>query len=137
MREDTIGKDIAQIEDATIRKACELLRDYNGRIDTYLAEIVASLCNVNVEHLLTVTNQPQYAHARWFYWYAYRHMTGEDYNVIVSLMRPYRKYSRSMVEYAIGRMAVMVSNDPIWMKRWGIIKKVIDIILSNNEILRK
>ena len=80
--DEEIKQDWQQLETENIDKACELLRQHESRIEDYIAEIVAALCNVDCSDMLTNSSVAYLAQARWLYWYAIRYMTNETYDKI-------------------------------------------------------
>lgn len=128
MSKDEVKERMQQIGDETVNKACDLLRAYNRRCDEYLAEIVASVCDVNVEDLLCDTKHIRNSHARWLYWYAYRYMTRESYKTISERHSKYKRFTEGGVGISIARMNIMIDQEPIWKKRWLIIRNILRAI---------
>jgi hypothetical protein len=93
--------------------------------------MVASVCDVDVDEMLTDTKHLQNSHARWFFWFAYRYMTNENYDSIARKTGTKRKFTVGSIGYCISKMSMMVESEPIWVKRWTIIKRVIKAILDN------
>ena len=50
--DEQIKSDWEHLENDNIEKACEYLRRYEGDIEDYVEEIVASLCNVDVDKMI-------------------------------------------------------------------------------------
>ena len=128
MSKDEVKARMQQIGDETVGKACDLLRDYNRRCNEYLAEIVASVCDVDVNDLLCDTRHIRNSHARWLYWYAYRYMTRESYKTISERHAKYKKFTEGGVGISIARMNIMIDQEPIWKKRWLIIRNILRAI---------
>ena len=127
--DEQIKSDWEHLENENIEKACEYLRRYEGDIEDYVAEIVASLCNVDVDKMLSDTSVAYLAQARWLYWYALRYMTNETYDKIAErTMRktPYR-FTPNGKGQSINKMSAMIVNEPIWTKRWIILKRIIKL----------
>lgn len=116
------------IDHNTIDKVCDLLRQYNTSTQMYFADMVASVCDVNTNDMLVDTKHLHNSHARWFFWYAYRYMTNENYDCIALLTKKHRRFSQSCVGMCVGKMSVMIEKMPIWNKRWTIIKRIIKTI---------
>ena len=127
--DEQIKSDWERLENDNIEKACEYLRRYECDIEDYVAEIVASLCNVDVDKMLSDTSVAYLAQARWLYWYALRYMTNETYDKIAERTMsktPYR-FTPNGIGQSINKMSAMIVNEPIWTKRWIILKRIIKI----------
>lgn len=127
--DEQIKSDWERLENDNIEKACEYLRRYEGDIEDYVAEIVASLCNVDVDKMLSDTSVAYLAQARWLYWYALRYMTNETYDKIAERTMsktPYR-FTPNGIGQSINKMSAMIVNEPIWTKRWIILKRIIKL----------
>lgn len=127
--DEQIKSDWEHLENDNVEKACEYLRRYEGDIEDYVAEIVASLCNVDVNKMLSDTSVAYLAQARWLYWYALRYMTNETYEKIAERTMqktPYR-FTPNGIGQSINKMSAMIVNEPIWTKRWIILKRIIKL----------
>lgn len=127
--DEQIKSDWEHLENDNVEKACEYLRRYEGDIEDYVAEIVASLCNVDVDKMLSDTSVAYLAQARWLYWYALRYMTNETYDKIAErtmCKTPYR-FTPNGIGQSINKMSAMIVNEPIWTKRWIILKRIIKL----------
>ena len=80
--DNDIAQDLKDIDQQTVDVVCDLLRQYSIKTSMYLANMVASVCDVDVDEMLTDTKHLQNSHARWFFWLAYRYMTNENYDSI-------------------------------------------------------
>ena len=79
--------------------------------------------------MLSDTSVAYLAQARWLYWYALRYMTNETYDKIAErTMRktPYR-FTPNGIGQSINKMSAMIVNEPIWTKRWIILKRIIKL----------
>lgn len=127
--DEEIKKDWARLENDNIRMACEYLSRHESDIEDYVAEIVASLCNIDVEKMLSDTSVAYIAQPRWLYWYAIRYMTNETYEKIAQ--RTFDKCGTNFTPNGIGqsinKMATLISQEPMWTKRWTIIKHIIKL----------
>ena len=121
--------DWKRIETENIERACELLNGYEQKIENYLAHIVASLCGVDVAKMLSDTSVAYLAQARWLYWYAVRYMTNETYEKIAerTTSKSGYKFTPNGIGQSINKMSAMIINEPIWTKRWTIIKRIIKL----------
>ena len=117
------------LETENIEKACDLLRQHESRIEDYMADIVASLCNVDCAAMLTNSSVAYLAQARWLYWYAIRYMTNETYDKIAmrTTAKSGCKFTPNGIGQSINKMALLVAQEPIWVKRWTIIKHIIKL----------
>ena len=127
--DEEIKQDWQQLETENIDKACELLRQHESRIEDYIAEIVAALCNVDCSDMLTNSSVAYLAQARWLYWYAIRYMTNETYDKIAmrTTAKSGCKFTPNGIGQSINKMALLVAQEPIWVKRWTIIKHIIKL----------
>lgn len=131
--ENEIAQELQSIDNSTIKKACDLLRRHGAETFAYLADMVAAVCEVDTAEMLNDTKHLKNSHARWLFWYAYRYVTNEGYDSIANKTAKKRKFTASSVGYCITNMSMMVDSEPIWKKRWIIIKRVINAILNNEQ----
>lgn len=127
--DEQIKNDWQRLETENIEKACDLLRQHESRIEDYMADIVASLCNVDCAAMLTNSSVAYLAQARWLYWYAIRYMTNETYDKIAmrTTAKSGCKFTPNGIGQSINKMALLVAQEPIWIKRWTIIKHIIKL----------
>ena len=127
--DEQIKNDWQRLETENIEKACDLLRQHESRIEDYMADIVASLCNVDCAEMLTNSSVSYLAQARWLYWYAIRYMTNETYDKIAmrTTAKSGCKFTPNGIGQSINKMALLVAQEPIWVKRWTIIKHIIKL----------
>ena len=123
MTEEEIKNELADNERIAMKCVCDTLLNYEGRVRNYLADFVASLCNVEKEKMFSENNSLDVAQARWLFWYAYRYMTGETYEKIET-------FTKVGVASSVNKMSVMIEQQPIWKKRWTIVKRIIRITNS-------
>jgi hypothetical protein len=133
MIEEEIKKELEENERKTIQCICDTLTNYEGRIRLYLADFIASLCEVDKDKMFSACNELDVAQARWLYWYAYRYMTGETYEKIGKLSGLYGKtFTKVGVAASVNKMYTLIEQQPIWRKRWVIVKRIIKV---QNEML--
>ena len=134
MTEEEIKQELANNEQRMIECVCNALSNYELDMRTYLARFVSSLCDVEIERMLSDDNHLDVAQARWLFWYAYRYMTGETYEKIGKLSeRIYGKsFTKVGVASSVNKMYTMIEQQPIWRKRWTIVKRIIKL---QNEIV--
>ena len=134
MDETELLDSISKEEQKAIQDACKALRGYEKQIKNCLAQLVASLCGISTMELLQDTTRVPIKHARWLYWYAYKQMTKESCKSISKMSDKYKHFHTSSITSGITQMSMMISREPIWAKRWDIIKRVIKSI---NEVKDK
>lgn len=127
MTEEEIKNELEQNESVAIQAVCDILMNYEAHIRTHLADFVASICNVEKERMFSSCNDLDVAQARWLFWYAYRYMTGETYEKIGKLSKPIygKAFTKVGVAASVNKMYALIEQQPIWRKRWTIIKRVI------------
>jgi hypothetical protein len=74
------------------------------------------------------------AQARCLFWYAYRYMTNETYEKIGKLSSELygKAFTKVAVAESVNKMNIMIEQQPIWKKRWAIVRR---IIKTQNEIV--
>lgn len=128
MHSEKVREDIESIENETIGKVCELLRDYDGKIKQYLVNLVSSLCDIPINEMMSNAKDVDVVHARWFYWSAYRYMTYESFEKMSLDSNQWHYFAPSTIVSGVSKMSVMVMQDSLWAKRWQIIKSMIKIM---------
>lgn len=139
--DETIRNEWAALEKENIEKACEYLRKHESDIEDYIADCVAALCDTNVNDMLSDSFILRLAQPRWLYWYAIRYMTNETYERIA--IRTQKKcgiaFAPNGIGQSINRMADLIKKEPIWMKRWAIIKHIIKLrsttAIDNDDVV--
>lgn len=133
---------MSETDKQTLDSICDLLRGYESKIQYWLAYFVSSLCNVEIDKMLTDCNTLSVAQSRWFFWYAYRRMTNETYEKIANVSSQYygKFFTTATVANGITKMAQMIECEPIWTKRWVIIKRIIkqyrENLIENEEPIK-
>lgn len=101
-----------------------------------LVELVSEACGISAEEIFARGNNLQCVHARWFYWYALRYITGESYEAISKSPLPNsHKYAGACVGFGIKRIGEMMAQEPLWHKRWAMLKQAIKENIPNAEII--
>lgn len=136
MRDDkSIQNDWKELD--SMDKILQALRSREINVLDYLADISSAICNVTKEDMFGSKDKSVISQTRWFFWYSYRYMTGESYERIASLTKDYsgtdKDFTRSAIGMGIRRMSELITNDPLWNKRWIIIKRIIKL-RDNEEI---
>lgn len=127
MTEEQFGKSLSDNERAMLGSLCNAVRDYEGNYVVFLAEFVASLCDVEKEKMFSSCNRLDVAQARWLYWYAYRYLTKETYEKIGIITERIhgKKFTKAGVASSVNKMSCMIDSEPIWRKRWAIVKRIL------------
>ena len=129
MTEEEVKQELEENERVVMQCVCDILLNYEGRIRTYLADFVASLCNVDRDKMFSESNSLDVAQARWLFWYAYRYMTNETYEKIGKLSGELygKTFTKVGVAASVNKMYTLIEQQPIWRKRWTIIKRIIKL----------
>lgn len=129
MTEEEIKNELEANERLMIKLVCDSLSNYERTIRVHLADFVASLCNVETERMFSESNSLDVAQARWLFWYAYRYMTNETYDKIGKLSKELygKTFTRVGVAASVNKMNTMIEQQPIWHKRWTIVKRIIKL----------
>ena len=127
---DEMVSDLIGRERTVINDIVGMLRDREIDVLDNLVDLVSALCNIDKDELLSRSNSITVSQARWLYWYTYRYATGESYATIADKTEFLcgRKYTLQGVASSINKMAMMISKEPIWKKRWTIMYRLIKAI---------
>ena len=118
--------ELAKLSEYHLGQACEHLRLCEISIQDYLADFVASICDVKKERMFDATDIVFLAHARWFYWYCYRYMTSESYDKIAAQdFHGGHSFNSRTVQNGVNKMSTMIDNEPLWRLRWRTLKQII------------
>ena len=119
----------------SVEHILDVIRNHEYDIRRYLADTVAALCDVDVETMLTDCDKIYISQARSLYWYAYRYMTNESYEKIVdATARIYgKRFTIGGIANAVTKMSSLIESEPLWKKRWTIIKRIIKLRDTNTE----
>lgn len=127
--DEQIKADWKRMENENIEKACEYLSKCESDVEDYMAETIAAMCNISVEDMLSDASTAYLAYPRWLYWYAIRYITNETYEKIA--IRTEKKsgyrFTTNGIGQSINKMNALISREPIWTKRWTIIKHIIKL----------
>ena len=119
-------QDWMTLDDENVKRICEMVRSYERDIQDYLAEMVASLCDLEAHEMMTKDDRIHCTHARWLFWYAYRHMTNDTFEHLSQITERYgRKYSLQAINTAVNKMSALIIDNTIWTKRWTVLKRII------------
>ena len=122
-------------QDYHIGKIIEHLRMCEQTTKDNLADFISALCNVPKEEMLSNTHVVYCAHARYLYWYAFRYMTNESYeNIAIQCGKDGHRYTQSAIATGVNKMSTMIETEPLWNKRWVVVKKIIKSKSQDNAI---
>lgn len=111
----------------SVKAITSVLRHHEYDMQSVLADIVASLCDVDVTDMLSSSNKQYLSQARWLFWYAYRFLTQETYEKIAVRTtvdgHTFRPQSIFIGINNMGRMISAANN--VWYIRWELIKSII------------
>lgn len=95
----------------------------------YLADTIASLCNIERKDMLKSGSEAHFAQPRWMFWYAYKYMTGETLEKISEMTERCggHRFTPSGIGHCVNKMSQMINTETIWNKRWSIIKRIIKL----------
>lgn len=125
MNEKEAKESIKQTEQCALDVSCEALRNYTKVVQKNIANLVASLCDVDVDEML---NEPRIAplvQARWLYWYASKQLYGETNESISQRSKENHYFKTNGITKGISKMSMLIQEGTIWTKRWWILKRVI------------
>jgi chromosomal replication initiation ATPase DnaA len=136
--DESIKKGWADVEYKHIEKALEHLRQHEEDIRIYLADCVAAVCGVERKDMFSESDVACFAHSRYLYWYAYRYMTGEAYEKIArQVPDDGHHFVLRSVQNGVNKMSRMIEEEPVWKRRWTIIKRIIKLRWQEDEGIDK
>ena len=127
MTEEEVKRSLEDNERITMKCVCDTLRNYEGRVRLHLASFVASVCNVDDERMFSASSDLDVVQARYLFWYAYRYMSNETYDKIGRMSKELggKVFTGTGVAAGVSKMYSLIEQQPIWRKRWTIIKRII------------
>lgn len=110
-----------------ILDVCKILANYEGNICNYIADFVSSLCGVTKEQMFSCKKSIDIAQARGLFFYAYRYITYYTYDKIGHVTREMygKSFTPEGVKSSVVKISELIENNPIWAKRWAILKSII------------
>lgn len=131
--EEEIALELKRLDN--VEPILDIMRHYELNIHEYLADYVAALCNTSKEIMLGRSEKVHVAQARWLFWYAYRYMTGETLEKIanMTILCGGHKFTTNGIGQCVNKMSALISTEPLWQKRWNIIKRIIKLRDNNDE----
>ena len=111
------------------------VRQHEVDIMAYLADTVASLCNIDRDEMLKPSSEAHLAQPRWLFWYAYRYMTSETLEKVSEMTERCcgHRFTPSGIGQCVNKMSQLINTVPIWTKRWTIIKKIIKLRYADSN----
>ena len=127
MSEEQLSEILAENDENVVSDVCNILAGHGNLIISSLADFVASMCHVDKDAMFANNTTLVVSQARWLFWYAYRYMTNETYCKIGKETGALygREFTQFGVSSGVGKMSVLIEKEPIWRKRWSIIKRII------------
>ena len=106
---------------------CKILANYEENIYDHIADFVSSLCCITKERMFSDSKSIDVAQARGLFFYAYRYMTANTYDKIGRITgETYgRRFTPEGVKSSIVKMSELIESNPVWSKRWSILKIII------------
>ena len=124
--DNEIIEDWKKLEEESMQVICDKVKNYERDIQDYLAELVASQCDLDMSEMMTKDDRIHCNHARWLFWYAYRHMTNDTFEHLSQITERYgRKFSHQGINSAVNKMSNLIADNTIWTKRWTVLKRII------------
>ena len=129
MKDEDIQERWRQLDEQDIKDLCDTLRSHEKQIQGYLCEVIASVCDVDKDSLLTSTDNISIAHARWLFWYSLRYITKETYEKMAeSINKEYGfSFRARSITSGVNKMATMIDRDDLWKDRWRIVRHVLGL----------
>lgn len=128
MNEKELVSVLGDNEKNTVERVCAILRGHKLNIQEGLMDFIAALCDVDKHAMMNALGKRDVSlfHARWFYWYANKALTGDTYKKMSEDSTKHgKKVSMICVMKGVLKMSTMIDSEPIWRKRWIIMKRVI------------
>lgn len=133
--DNEIRDDWKTLEEDSLNEICEKVKSYERNIQDYLAEVIAALCELDLNDMMTKADRVHCNHARWLFWYAYRHMTNDTFEHMSQITDRYgRKFAHQSINSAVNKMSSLIADNTIWTKRWLFVRRVIKARDQSTEI---
>lgn len=129
---DTARNDWAVMRE-DIDNAIALLRRYNENVGSYIVDVVAAVCDVRAEDIMSGICTAHITHARWLYWYSMKYMTkSSSLSIAIASSKLFNKtYTEQAVAHSVSKMSSMIEMEQEWARRWAVVRRVIR--LSNDD----
>ncbi len=127
--EKEIIDELVCMEQDIVDRLCEEVKEHNINMRRHLIDIVASLCEVDVNTMMSNTKSGQESQARWLFWLACRYMTNEPFSSIAKQTQNYGwHFSTSAITNACTKMSALISQNTVWTKRWAMLRRIIKAV---------
>jgi len=132
--EEEVKQSLERNEDMLMQNVYDAINQFNGDTKKHLAKVVASLCDVNENQMFSKSKTLGIVQARWLFFYAYRYMTNDTYEKIGKVSESIFEdcFSKMGVAKGVYKMSNLIEHQPVWRKRWNIIKH---LIKSQSELI--
>ena len=126
MIEENVSREMGNLAESKIEQICQLMTGIETSVIDYMADFVSALCGIDKNDLLTNASRAHTSQPRWFLWYSIRYLTNESYEKIAMRMHGIGlDVTPSGIGIGISKMSFLIESEPIWKKRWVIVKKII------------
>lgn len=127
MTEEQFNFKLEQNEKDATLGICRILSNYEGNICDHIVDFVSSLCCVTKEQMFSCSKKLDVSQARGLFFCALRYMTGNSYNKISRITGEMygKKFTPEGVKSSVVKMSELIESNPIWNKRWSILKLII------------
>lgn len=126
-------KEINELDEHMISDVCDIVRKHNISLEKKMAYVVANMCNVSVEDMMSESKNQTYLHARWLFWYALRYMTNDSYlKIAKNISFNGHVFAIGTVCNSIKKMSNLISQGTIWTKRWVLLKSIIKEYMAHS-----
>lgn len=132
--DESVKKGWVDVEYSHVEQAIAHLKQHEEDIRMYLADFVAAVCGVERRDMFSNSDVSCFAHARYLYWYAYRYMTNEPYEKMArEVPEEGHRFVLRSIQGGVNRMSRMIEEEPLWKKRWTVIKRIIKLREQEDE----
>lgn len=129
MNENAMKKEINSLREKSFKEIEKILGRYNFDEQDMIASFVASLCDVEVSDMLSVTNNTQIAQARWLYWFALRYYTHDTYQTISERTKlDGHAFAAAGIGMCITKMSNLIEQDDVWKRRWVVTRRMMRLL---------
>lgn len=134
INEKTMKSEIDSLRNKSFKEIEKILRRYDYNEQDMIATFVASLCDVDVADMLSVTNNAQISQARWLYWFALRYYTHDTYQSISERTKmDGHAFASAGIGVCIGKMSDLIETDDVWKRRWVVTRRMIRLMSDPND----
>lgn len=132
--ETTIKQEISNMRNKSFKEIEAILRKFDYDSQDMISSFVASLCDVDIADMLSVTHNTQIAQARWLYWYTIRYFTHDTYKTISERTRlDGHSFTPENVGVCISKMSSLIETDDAWKRRWLLTKRMVRLLYDPHD----